>query len=219
MRAKELSARAFTSGGVVHLPDEAGELSDPGVQALLAHELTHVAQQRRFGADLPSAGSEEGQRLEAAAVGAEEWFRSGAQTPLVHRPIERSEPAVTVEQVQRAPADTGLTWSLPESDFAPDEAEVPDQQESEPLQPIIERQVDEQFVADPELSERLDRLEATVEEIQDLRAESDEELLVRLEDPSVLTRLAERLYANVRHRLRAELLIDRERRGALADLR
>ncbi|MGW6278567.1 eCIS core domain-containing protein [Kribbella sp. NPDC055071] len=222
-RAAELSARAFTVGGAVHLPDDAGELSDPAVQALLAHELTHVAQQQAFGADLPAAESEDGRRLEEAATSAEQWFRSGA--PLVHRPIARQYIATTdTDRVQAAPVSTAMSWSLPEAPIAQGESAA----EASP----IEQDVDGEFAwpseldwpeptvrPDPNVHERLELLEESVQELQDRPAASPDDLVIQLDDPGVLTRLAERLYTNFRHRLRAELLIDRERRGALADLR
>ena len=79
-RAQHLRARAFTEGGVVHLPDEAGPLDSNDTAALLAHELTHVAQQRRLGAALPPPESAEGQQLEAQAQVVEQWF-AGDDSP------------------------------------------------------------------------------------------------------------------------------------------
>ncbi|HEY0803515.1 MAG TPA: DUF4157 domain-containing protein, partial [Pseudonocardiaceae bacterium] len=51
--ARSVSARAFAQGGEVFLPDEVGDLAAPAARGLLAHELTHAAQQRLLGADLP----------------------------------------------------------------------------------------------------------------------------------------------------------------------
>jgi Domain of unknown function (DUF4157) len=76
-RAQELGARGFTQGGVVHLPDAAGSLEDRDAAALLAHELTHVAQQRRFGSALPSPESLAGRALEAEAQAVEHWYADG----------------------------------------------------------------------------------------------------------------------------------------------
>lgn len=66
--ARALRAQAFTVGGEVHLPAEHGPLSDPRVRALLAHELVHVAQQRRLGAALPPEDSAYGRLLEEEAL-------------------------------------------------------------------------------------------------------------------------------------------------------
>ncbi|WP_405059636.1 DUF4157 domain-containing protein [Kribbella sp. NBC_01505] len=238
-RAKELSVRAFTTRGVVHLPDEAGELTDPGVQALLAHELTHVAQQQLLGADLPAAASAEGQRLEEQAIATEQWFHAG--TPLVHRPIEHrcAEAAGDrTEQVQAAPVGSELTWTMPgvisDQGSAPPAPDASTLDHSQPAhrEPVSHQRPESSWPtvaqqaravppirADPQLIERLDRLQEEVDELHERHDRVAEDLVVRLDDPWVLGRLAERLYTNFRHRLRAELLIDRERHGALADLR
>ena len=69
---------------------------------------------------------------------------------------------------------------------------------------------------DQELLERVGRLETSVAEIH--RVSGGPEPMDQLNDSHFLQRLADRLYGDFRHRLRGELLIDRERRGALADL-
>jgi hypothetical protein len=80
-RAQELGARGFTHGGVVHLPDAAGPLDGGDAAALLAHELTHVAQQRRFGSALPAPDSPAGRALEAEAQAVEQWYAGGHSDP------------------------------------------------------------------------------------------------------------------------------------------
>jgi hypothetical protein len=69
--AGALDARAFTQAGEIYLPDKHGPLSDQKAQSLLAHEMTHVVQQRRFGSSLPDESTPHGQRLEAEAASAE----------------------------------------------------------------------------------------------------------------------------------------------------
>jgi hypothetical protein len=73
--ASELSsafdARSFTHGGEIFLPASHGPLTSGTGKALLAHELTHVAQQRRLGSSLPPEHTSHGQGLEAEAVAAE----------------------------------------------------------------------------------------------------------------------------------------------------
>lgn len=88
LQAGSLSARAFTQGGNVYLPDEAGDVSGHDTRALLAHELVHATQQRVLGSALPPEGSAEGQQLEAAAVATEHWFKGerAEPPPLIHRP-------------------------------------------------------------------------------------------------------------------------------------
>jgi Domain of unknown function (DUF4157) len=86
--ARRLDATAFTRDGVVHLPAAAGPLDSPEARGLIAHELTHVAQQRRLGAALPSEDSDEGRRLEAQARMAHQYFRGDAGAPQP-QPMER----------------------------------------------------------------------------------------------------------------------------------
>ena len=69
--AKQLGARAFTRDADVYLPAEHGPIDRGPAAALLAHELTHVRQQRQLGSDLPSESTDAGQRLEAEAKSAE----------------------------------------------------------------------------------------------------------------------------------------------------
>jgi Domain of unknown function (DUF4157) len=70
-RARALGARAFTSGAEVVLPDEEGPIERPQTRALLAHELTHAAQQRALGPSLPAEDSVYGAELEAQAAAVE----------------------------------------------------------------------------------------------------------------------------------------------------
>ena len=88
--AHALRARAFTREGEIYLPDTPNR--HPA--ATLAHELTHVAQQRHFGPDLPAEWTTEGRALERQAVAAEH-----RATPLIH-----AEPPPTPnEGIQRQP--------------------------------------------------------------------------------------------------------------------
>jgi hypothetical protein len=66
-----LDARSFTHGGEIFLPASHGPLTSGTGMALLAHELTHVTQQRRLGSSLPPEHSANGRTLEAEAVAAE----------------------------------------------------------------------------------------------------------------------------------------------------
>ena len=75
-QAQRLSARAFTSQSGVVIPAGAGHLDAGPGAALLAHELTHVAQRARLGSALPSEQSPAGRDLEAEARTAELSFAS-----------------------------------------------------------------------------------------------------------------------------------------------
>ncbi|MFD7084608.1 DUF4157 domain-containing protein [Streptomyces sp. NPDC059918] len=82
-RAARMSALAFTEGGEVFLPEEAGSIEDRGVRGLLAHELTHAVQQRRHGAALPAENTAPGVEMELEAIATERYFRGdpGASAP------------------------------------------------------------------------------------------------------------------------------------------
>jgi hypothetical protein len=117
--AGALDARAFTHGGEVYLPSSHGPLSGQAASSLLAHELTHVVQQRRLGPDLPSEATAHGRELEAQAVAAER----GQPLPLASRPA----PADTADQPaassaptpQMAPASETATVNLATFDAPP----------------------------------------------------------------------------------------------------
>jgi hypothetical protein len=80
-RARDLNARAFTYKNEVFLPDELGPLGGTEARATLAHELTHVAQQRVLTTTLPDEGTEAGHRLEAAAQSVELFVRGASDAP------------------------------------------------------------------------------------------------------------------------------------------
>ena len=82
--ARTLGARAFTRGGEVFLPDEAGPIGSPMARGLLAHELVHAVQQRTLGPSLPSISTPAGAALEADAVAAEHTHGATPPAPLVH---------------------------------------------------------------------------------------------------------------------------------------
>lgn len=94
--ATSISAKAFATGGEVFLPDEHGPTTSGEGRKILSHELTHVVQQRRLGADLPDEGSAAGAALEREAreVG-------GQATPVPARPLPAAAAAGTA---QRLPA-------------------------------------------------------------------------------------------------------------------
>jgi hypothetical protein len=101
--AAALDARSFTRGGEIFLPASHGPLDSGTGRALLAHELTHVAQQSRLGSSLPLEHTPHGQSLEAEAVAAE---RSSG-LPLASPTRASTERGTTVPgstyRAQRAP--------------------------------------------------------------------------------------------------------------------
>jgi hypothetical protein len=96
--ASEASARAVTRGGEVFIPASEGPLETGRGGGLLAHELTHVIQQRRLGKSVPLEHSPGGRRLEAEASMTERHVRGdlGAPAPAP----AASEPPAPAPQAQ-----------------------------------------------------------------------------------------------------------------------
>lgn len=104
--AESLDAKAFTHQGEIYLPASHGPIGSPGARSLLAHELTHVAQQRAFGSRLPQEHTSHGQELESHAAAAERHPDMPlAQPP--HRSTESSPTdAADLGAAQRSPVGT-----------------------------------------------------------------------------------------------------------------
>jgi hypothetical protein len=85
--ARRIQSRAFTSNRAVVIPPDAGSLETGAGAALLAHELTHVAQRARFGPNLPDESSPAGRLMEVEALSAEL-----ALAPAPLPPLEWSHP-------------------------------------------------------------------------------------------------------------------------------
>lgn len=102
--ARSLGARAFTRGGEVFLPDEAGPIDSPKARGLLAHELVHAVQQRTLGHALPSSSTVAGAQLEAEAVAVEHQHSGHSAPPMVHPSVPRMlNQAAQAAGVQLAP--------------------------------------------------------------------------------------------------------------------
>ena len=108
--AAELRARAFARDGEVSLPIHHGPLTETSSQALLAHELTHVVQQRQYGSSLPMEHTPLGRRLERDARRAEREV-SGTLEPT---PPPVAEPPAPPPAAQAA---TDITVTPPVGDF------------------------------------------------------------------------------------------------------
>jgi hypothetical protein len=89
-QAGGLDAAAFAGDDRVHLGSAAGSDSGPEARALIAHELVHIAQQRRSGGTVPDETSAEGVRLEAEAVAVEQAVRESRPLPSLIAPPSRS---------------------------------------------------------------------------------------------------------------------------------
>ncbi|WP_328616250.1 DUF4157 domain-containing protein [Amycolatopsis sp. NBC_00355] len=94
-RASALNARAFTARGEVYLPAEAGPIEGRQARSLLAHELTHVVQQRTT-TTVAHEHSADGRNLENQARETERDF--GGDVRMVH-------PAAPPRPLAAEPAD------------------------------------------------------------------------------------------------------------------
>ncbi len=101
--ARERRARAFTRGGRVFLPEEAGPVGSAKARGLLAHELVHAAQQRRLGTSLPAEDTPLGRALELEARHAERMYSAGAPVEHFEEPdLVHAPPPVSAAWVQNA---------------------------------------------------------------------------------------------------------------------
>ncbi len=203
-QAAALGARAFARGGDVFLPGSAGSLTARPVRALLAHELAHAVQQRVLGAAQPSPESADGRELEDAALAVEDWVAGHGSAPgsLVHRPAGAAAPGAL-------PADVTQLSGAAEPDDRP------------PSSWTLGGGFGAGLAATAEPEQQAGAVAAAFQQIADLR-ESVAGLRARQDAPAEphtldLGEVAGRLYEYVRTRLRAELIIDRERAGLLAD--
>jgi hypothetical protein len=105
---------------VVHLPAEVGSLTGTDGAALLAHELTHVAQQQLLGGSLPPEDSVEGRMLELQALAVEAATRGVPGPPLVHliSPTVRRQDTVPDQE------NFVASWTAPEIPFDEPEPEA-----------------------------------------------------------------------------------------------
>jgi hypothetical protein len=116
-QAQALGAIAFARDEQVFLPDEAGPIDRAEVRGLLAHELTHVVQQRVLG-DPSRHDDRVAVALEAEAQDAERYFRgdTGALPPgpvgrsLTHPPRSAAPPPADTyaEQVAEELVNRGI---------------------------------------------------------------------------------------------------------------
>ncbi len=231
--ARSISAKAFATGGEVFLPDEHGPAASGEGRKILSHELTHVVQQRRLGADLPDEGSSAGAALEREAreVG-------GQATPVQARPIpasaggaqrlaapallprpSRSVPtasgsdldpagqAAMVARIQTAATGAGIPVNVPAAGGSA--ARPGTQRLADGGQPTSQAGPTPSSAATPTPSTSSGALTSRV------TSSSVTSSTERSADD--LDALAGQLYPRMRTRLRSELLTDRERSGRLFD--
>jgi hypothetical protein len=214
--ADRLQARAFTVGGEIHLPARHGPLASPPAQALLAHELVHVAQQRRLGLARPAEHTTPGQELEREAMAVERavtvqglhqqaggW--TGAPPALLLAGDQLRRPATPRTGELLDPRSTALASGAASLDedgavvFAPPAGEPP---QLSPSGADTASAPQRAPIAPP-----VDPAPAVPAAAPGGASGAD------------LDELARRLYDRIRLRLRTELRLDRERSGQLTDLR
>jgi len=211
--AAALQARAFTDEGAVHVPAHHGSLDTGGGAGLLAHELVHVAQQRRLGPARPAEETAGGRALEHQAQRVEHLVQRTAGSPtggtrttaVSHLPLAQphSDPRAAAlatglasldadgAVVFRSPPPSSATAPAPHGSGGPGPQRAPEAPEAPAslpteVAPAISATATGSAAANP----------------------SNEQL----------EELAKKLYDKLRERLRAELRFDRERCGRLTDL-
>jgi len=138
--AAELGANAFTSGDTIVMPSSHGPLDSGRGQALLAHELVHVGQQRSMGSSLPAEHTAAGQDLEREAQSAESFVEQGrlsgppatgpgaaaSESASFHLPMSHtpSQPAVPAPQRSARSSSSSSTPNAAATDTHDDIDEV-----------------------------------------------------------------------------------------------
>jgi hypothetical protein len=215
--ARALGARSFTRDAEVFLPPEQGSAREPVARGLLAHELTHAAQQRTLGSALPAEDSDAGRALEAQAVAAERWARGlGGPAPapaptggfggagLAGASWHAPWPAAPARGVQRQAEDVA---SMPETGFAQAPAtETAQSPQTEGQSGAAASPPAGTGYVDSELNAARDRL-----------LELSQGRPLDLDDPNAVEELSVRIYQRIHRRLRRDLLVERERAGRLGE--
>lgn len=245
-RTSAQEARAYTRAGVVHLPESAPPVDSVATQALIAHELTHVLQQRALG-DRAREDGPMGPALEAQAE-AVERAHLGQEVPVeqLDWPTDFDLPSpglswspetgfVSTDDVfeswiedpapagaQRAPALGGSFGAPPPigppmSGGAPEIPDFP----TDSIVPLAYPEPDDSDDGESEESpdQPQDRTLSPAE-IARVAAQVRAGLAVPAlnpKDPELLDALARGLYGRLRTSLRGELLSDRERSGQFTE--
>ncbi len=224
--AAGMRARAYTSGAEVHLPEKLGPTSHGEARQTLAHELTHVAQQRRLGAVAPNEDSPAGAEMEAEA-------RQVARRVSAPQRVSVAPPAPRRPTVVLSHGSTKASTSRaaqPSSSLSPTEQrEMVGHIESSALSSGMATRMPGGGVAfggaapiaasaigvqrEPEQGDEPAPQTNRVVETSSESSQPDDLTPERIDE------LASRLYDGVRSRLRHDLLVQRERSGSLFDHR
>ena len=211
---RSVNAEAFTRDGEIFLAADAPLESARG-QQLLAHELTHVVQQKGGTEQMPAEHTREGQDLEAGARRAEGLMESGHDD---HPTLHHRGSVVNAPAVPQMVAGDGVQRS---ERGASQPVGSPTPIDSSPAlsrggpQPVNFLDDNWRF----EVGQRPDGTPTSSMSQSELALSSapppitKDEKSGRLRD---LERQAHELYPLIRQRLRAELVRDKERRGRMS---
>jgi len=240
--AATIGARAFTAAGAIHLPDAIGSMSHPDTQSVIAHELTHVLQQRSgaLGSQVETSAIGLGLEAEARSTAAQ-WDRMDyPSVRFNHRPalaVAGSASATDTSALTR-PSPIFSSGSLPTAQrLQASEASYSAQNSPdgvagiETLDPAITTAFGGLMAADGYPDSFYEEFRSAPDdgyanlapELQVILANSQRlaelcnERSVDLDDSISLDELATKLFGRIRSMLRGDLLIDRERAGLLAD--
>ena len=210
---RSVNAEAFTRDGEIFLAADAPLDSMRG-QQLLAHELTHVVQQRAGTEQMPAEHTRAGQDLEAGARRAEGRLESRQEdhSTLHHRGSVANAPAVPQMVAGDGVQRSARTASQPVGSPAPiDSSPALSRGGPQPMN----------FLDDNwriEVGQRPDGMPTSSMSQSEVALSSAPPITKdgksgRLRD---LERQAHELYPLIRQRLRAELVRDKERRGRMS---
>ncbi len=204
--AADLDANAFTSGDTIVMPSSHGPLDRGRGQALLAHELVHVGQQRRLGASLPSEDSSAGQQLEREAQSAEAVVERASRSSAA-----RLDMPVAARSSQRAPAESSSLHSSEVRQAT--QLALAAGPRAGSSSGTIELSAEAPSTGAPTPQR------AAVGAASPAPAASSTASGATPQDEQEFEELARRLYDRLRLRFKRELLLDRERSGFLADVK
>jgi hypothetical protein len=237
--AHRRGARAFTSDRGVVIPTQAGSLDSGPGEALLAHELTHIAQRVRYGPNVPDESTPAGRLLEADALATEMTLQTGVPT--------RSAPLEPSGEARRSWAGMlgGGSAGSEVGQTLPLAAPTPSGPDPDALAMSILQRVSGLGAPPPGMANPVtftpaswstgpgaapastgggvQRAEEVAPPVADPPTPApptpDEPAAGSLTRPSTedLTRLSQWLYPLIKYRLKGELREDRERAGLLTD--
>ncbi|WP_329215720.1 DUF4157 domain-containing protein [Streptomyces sp. NBC_01485] len=231
--ARSLGARAFTRNGEVFLPADEGPLDRPAARGLIAHELTHAAQQRALGSALPSEESDAGSALEAAAVATERWVRGLGAEPAEAGAVPAASwaapwTAAPASGVQRQPGDvttmaeptavgpTAVGPTQPPTAMAAPGDGTPSGSQAYHA-PAPEVPASHAPASEVPASRTPAPFDAELLSVRDRLIELSGRRPLDLDDPGDIEEVAVQVYEKIHRRLRRELLVDRERAGRLGE--